>query len=154
MTRGQVARAIEILTSYPDDYARAAKEINCSRADLLKVLALPEFADDLLLVKDSYLDSLTSSYKNWIRGSAPSPDFNGAHALKVLERERPEIWSAKIEERGKASDIRDRKPKKLLPDLSKVDFNQSVSLKNPVPLSDLVVSEDDLYEFDLQVKDV
>lgn len=148
----QLARALEVLNQFPDDYSKAAKEINCTRVDLMAALEKHPGHQE---TKDVYLDSVTSSYKNWVRGILVAPDFNGAHALKILERERPEIWSAKIDERGKASDYRTKKPKKLLSDLNNVDFSPAKPLLDrPVPLSDLVVSEEDLYEFDLQIDDV
>lgn len=155
MTKDQLRKVFSILRDFPDDYSKAAREVNVSRALLMETLSTPVHVKNLQTVKDSYLDSVTSSYKNWVRGISVTPDFNGAHALKILERERPEIWAPKSEERNKASDSKEKKPKNLLQPLPNIDFNKPPpKIDRPVPLSDLVVTEEDLHEFDLHIQDV
>lgn len=86
-------KLFDILSEYPDDYSKAAKALNMTRSQVKAYIEDP--ANGYQEVKDSYLDSLTSAYKNWVRGVKVIEDFNGAHALKILERERPDDWAPK-----------------------------------------------------------
>ena len=90
------AKLFKILDEFPDDYSKAAKELKTTRAQVKAFIDDP--ANNYQEVKDSYLDSLTSAYKNWVRGVQVIEGFNGAHALKILERDRPEDWEIKKSE--------------------------------------------------------
>lgn len=151
----QVNKILAILKDNPDNYSLAAEKLNISRKEVIDLLdSDPEIKKSQ---SDSYLDELTSQYKLYIVGKCKIEDFNANHALKLLERERPEIWAARIDERGKASAHKQEKgrPKKAF--LEAVDSSFSAKLKEdqqelsssvrfPIPLSDIYISQEDLNE--------
>lgn len=147
------ARLFQVLTEYPDDYSRAAKETGMSRAEVKAYIDDP--ANGYQEVKDSYLDSLTSAYKNWVRGVKVIEDFNGAHALKILERERPEDWSTR--EKPKKPKVRHLLPpaKKspLVPALSSIDFSPSFSSSLPDLPGPFEITDEDLKNLHLDIND-
>jgi hypothetical protein len=111
-----------ILKNYPDDYTRVAETLGWTRARVVEFLK--DNQDIVEELRDGYLDSITSSYKRWVRGDSVGEEFSGVHALKILERERPEIWSPKGDERNAAKRASESKNKPLLFDL---DFSQQSS---------------------------
>lgn len=89
-----------VLEDFPGDYSRAAREASLSRTEVMNLLnENPQIEKDLA---DSYLDTLTGLYKNSVIGKTVPENFKEAHALKILERERPQVWASKSDERGKA----------------------------------------------------
>ena len=151
----ELKQILAILKDNPDNYSLAAERLGLTRKEVIDLLESdPEIKKSQ---SDSYLDELTSQYKLYIVGKCKIADFNANHALKLLERERPEIWAARIDERGKATAHKQEKgrPKKAF--LDSVDTSFSAKLKEsqqeipssvrfPIPLSDIQISEEDLNE--------
>lgn len=157
-------KLFDILSEYPDDYSKAAKALNMTRSQVKAYIEDP--ANGYQEVKDSYLDSLTSAYKNWVRGVKVIEDFNGAHALKILERERPDDWAPKPAK--EAPKIRPLLPPannnsapSVMP-ISTVDFRPTLTLPSygeqgsayEITDEDLKNMDIDFNEDDLQIEDI
>lgn len=155
-------KLFDILSEYPDDYSKSAKALNMTRSQVKAYIEDP--ANGYQEVKDSYLDSLTSAYKNWVRGVKVIEDFNGAHALKILERERPDDWAPKPAK--EAPKIRPLLPlannnSAVMP-LKSVDFRPTLTLPSygeqgsayEITDEDLKNMDIDFNEDDLQIEDI
>lgn len=155
-------KLFDILSEYPDDYSKAAKALNMTRSQVKAYIEDP--ANGYQEVKDSYLDSLTSAYKNWVRGVKVIEDFNGAHALKILERERPDDWAPKPAK--EAPRVRPLLPlannnSAVMP-LKSVDFRPTLTLPSygeqgsayEITDEDLKNMDIDFNEDDLQIEDI
>lgn len=150
-------RILSILNKYPEDYSRVARELNTTRAEVLKFLEEnPQNEQEL---KDSYLDSLTAYYKNWVRGGTVPENFSAPHALKILERERPDKWASRADERSKAKSAKIKpKVKKSLLDIPDNFFDKSASTeavvvdKAPVSTPTIAPTPKPFPAFDFAVK--
>lgn len=147
MNKGQL---FKILEEFPDDYSKAARMLKTTRAEVRAFIEDP--SNGYQEVKDSYLDSLASAYKNWVRGVKVIEDFNGAHALKILERERPEDWEIKkSEDRPKVKSLLPPLSSPSLPALRSIDFrptSTSSSKESPYEITD-----EDLRDMNLTIDD-
>ena len=115
---------LKILENFPEDYSRVAKAFNTTRAEVVKFLE--ENPQGEAEIRDSYLDSLTAYYKNWVRGGTVPENFSAPHALKILERERPDKWASRVDERAKAKNSKTKvKPKRALLDIPDNFFTES-----------------------------
>jgi hypothetical protein len=147
---------LAILEDNPDDYSKVAKKLKITRAEVLSILA--DNPDAMSESRDSYLDELTAQYKLYILGRCKVTDFNANHALKLLERERPEVWASRIDERGKAKEEKGKTkgPKRsfleAVDSISRKPVQETIiqekaedfSLRFPLPLSDISVTSEDL----------
>lgn len=158
------AKLFKILDEFPDDYSKAAKELKTTRAEVKAFIDDP--ANGYHEVKDSYLDSLTSAYKNWVRGVQVIEGFNGAHALKILERDRPEDWEIKkSEDKPKVRPLlppSSNSPHPLATPLASVDFRPTLPLPSydeqgsayEITDEDLKNMNIDFNEDDLHIEDI
>lgn len=81
------------LLERPRNYAAAAKHLNISRSTVLRLIAeSQEEFDDL---ESAFLDELEEKCILATQGRVVDENFRFVEALKVLERLRPERWSAK-----------------------------------------------------------
>lgn len=153
MNENYLPKILSILRTFPGDYSKAAEETNLTRKAVIELLA--KNPQDEQEINDAYLDKLNAAYKNWIIGKTTEgiENFSAPHALKVLERERPEDWASTTEDREKAllskGGKKAKQKKAFMPEPVAPIPNVVVPpplLDNAIPSTDFSIEEQDLEE--------